>query len=92
MLVVPPQVEGDERDGADRDHEEAGPATLASRRHRREDEETEGEEDGDITFTAEVEVRPQVRLTGYDELTVTIDPYRRAFICGATAFTQYTVP
>ena len=32
-----------------------------------------GEEDGDITFTAEVEVRPEVRLTGYDELQVVVD-------------------
>lgn len=32
-----------------------------------------GEEEGDITFTAEVEVRPEVRLTGYDELQVVVD-------------------
>lgn len=32
-----------------------------------------GEEEGDITFTAEVEVRPEVRLTGYDELEVVVD-------------------
>jgi len=32
-----------------------------------------GEDDGDITFTAEVEVRPEVRLTGYDELQVVVD-------------------
>ncbi|MEI8336538.1 MAG: trigger factor [Actinomycetes bacterium] len=34
---------------------------------------TSGEESGDIVFTAEVEVRPEVRLTGYDELTVVLD-------------------
>ena len=34
---------------------------------------TEGEHGGDITFTAEVEVRPEVRLTGYDELTVVVE-------------------
>ncbi len=34
---------------------------------------TSGEESGDIVFTAEVEVRPEVRLTGYDELTVLLD-------------------
>jgi len=34
---------------------------------------TAGEEEGDITFTAEVEVRPEVRLTGYDELTVVVE-------------------
>jgi trigger factor len=32
-----------------------------------------GEEEGDITFTAEVEVRPEVRLTGYDELQVVVE-------------------
>ena len=32
-----------------------------------------GEDSGDIVFTAEVEVRPEVRLTGYDELTVVLD-------------------
>ncbi|MEI6571507.1 MAG: trigger factor [Actinomycetes bacterium] len=34
---------------------------------------TSGEESGDIVFTAEVEVRPEVRLTGYDELIVVLD-------------------
>lgn len=34
---------------------------------------TSGEESGDIVFTAEVEVRPEVRLTGYDELVVVLD-------------------
>jgi trigger factor len=35
---------------------------------------TSGEEDGDVAFDAVVEVRPQVRLLGYDELTVEL-PY-----------------
>ena len=35
---------------------------------------TAGEEDGDVAFDAVVEVRPQVRLLGYDELTVEL-PY-----------------
>ncbi len=34
---------------------------------------TSGEESGDIVFTAEVEVRPEVRLTGYEDLTVVLD-------------------
>jgi trigger factor len=34
---------------------------------------TDGEAGGDVTFTAEVEVRPEVRLTGYDELRVVVD-------------------
>ncbi len=36
---------------------------------------TAGEEDGDVEFDAVVEVRPVVRLTGYDELRVNL-PYR----------------
>jgi trigger factor len=35
---------------------------------------TSGEEDGDIEFEAVVEVRPEVRLIGYDELQVEV-PY-----------------
>ncbi len=35
---------------------------------------TAGEEDGDVAFDAVVEVRPQVRLLGYDELIVEL-PY-----------------
>jgi len=35
---------------------------------------TAGEEDGDVAFDAVVEVRPQVRLLGYDELVVEL-PY-----------------
>ena len=35
---------------------------------------TAGEEDGDVEFDAVVEVRPQVRLLGYDELAVEL-PY-----------------
>ena len=35
---------------------------------------TAGEEEGDVAFDAVVEVRPQVRLLGYDELTVEL-PY-----------------
>jgi trigger factor len=33
---------------------------------------TAGQEDGDVEFDAVVEVRPVVRLVGYDELTVTL--------------------
>ena len=33
---------------------------------------TAGEDDGDVEFDAVVEVRPVVRLVGYDELTVTL--------------------
>jgi trigger factor len=36
-------------------------------------EVVEGEEAGDVVFTAEVEVRPEVRLTGYDELRITVE-------------------
>jgi trigger factor len=36
---------------------------------------TAGEEDGDVAFDAVVEVRPQVRLLGYDELRVEL-PYQ----------------
>ncbi len=36
---------------------------------------TAGEEEGDVEFDAVVEVRPQVQLTGYDSLRVTL-PYR----------------
>lgn len=36
---------------------------------------TSGEEEGDVAFEAVVEVRPQVNLVGYDELTVRL-PYR----------------
>jgi trigger factor len=36
---------------------------------------TAGQEDGDVEFDAVVEVRPVVRLVGYDELTVTL-PWR----------------
>ncbi|MFZ4585210.1 MAG: trigger factor [Acidimicrobiia bacterium] len=34
---------------------------------------TAGEEDGDVTFEAVVEVRPEVELIGYDALTLTIE-------------------
>lgn len=36
---------------------------------------TAGQDDGDVAFTAVVEVRPQVRLTGYDALRVEL-PYQ----------------
>jgi trigger factor len=34
---------------------------------------TAGEEDGDVEFDAVVEVRPVVKLTGYDELTIELE-------------------
>jgi trigger factor len=33
---------------------------------------TSGADEGDLTFTAEVEVRPELTITGYDSLTVTL--------------------